>query len=864
MSQEWYYAKGDQKQGPITPEQLKALAKSGALKPTNLVWTEGMKDWTQAGSVKGLFPGTQSLPPTPGPTTTTKTPVPVGTKFDDIRKTLGVLTETTKAAGHLAAAEVRKAQLTKITLPAAYMALGRDIFTIGRFRSEFPGLYAQIGELQAQITRLTTGRESKPGGSFAQKAKQTASKIKDTAKAKTLSLKIDSLMRRLGEVGFTDHGEKSGPLHLVQPIMVYESNKEAISKEIDSLSGVGTGKLLTPRRLLLSGFGLVALFLALLVTARREDGQLLSGTMPVKQTTDSASPNSVGTSIGVVTIKHEPYTQVFMPTLPSSRIHPPQETRNAPDSDDGAISLHNDDDYISQLSLTSAKGLVATTHPAGVVKIWSLKERKVVTTLKSNENGGATARVCFSPSGMHLLTASTEYRLWEVEGGWKKIPLARQDNGCLYAAAFSPDSQVIAGVEGHYARSLQEMAQPPERSEAGVNLWNAETGNNLLGISDTSTSELDKTSLKGEPRSVAISNTFLACGSATGRVQLWNWREKRLLTTIEAHDGRVIHLAFSSKGDSLATAGIGGDCKLWKVPTGELQRDLQGNGKAIFVTFLPGDDFIGTVNTVNQQRESEMIHIWSVSSGKRTLSRTILDDMMTDENSVASDGNQIAAAGVHLLQVRRLVDQSKGEEIRPVVVPDLSAVDFTKGPNGEPIDLEEAPPGKNTPYRSYYYQNIKGRRIPHGPSTTFSPISGKKLDEAIYVNGVMKVMQTWEPWKHRPTRLEIYKGDNDHTREYYEYFDSGKGDIKQIERWKIRHTLTETGERTEDIRHGISMLFYDNTLVMNVGRYDKIAGVARIENYDDGKLVGLQVFDREGRLTASQGTIGAFLTPTQW
>jgi hypothetical protein len=118
-------------------------------------------------------------------------------------------------------------------------------------------------------------------------------------------------------------------------------------------------------------------------------------------------------------------------------------------------------------------------------------------------------------------------------------------------------------------------------------------------------------------------------------------------------------------------------------------------------------------------------------------------------------------------------------------------------------------------------------------------------------------MQLWEPWKHRPLRLEIYKGDTDHRRENTEYFGSGQRDIQQIQRFKVRHTVTETGERTELIPHGINMMFYDNTLAIKAGQLDLLAGVARIDCYDDGKLVGFEVFDREGHLIASQGTVSA-------
>lgn len=42
MSQQWHYAQDGQQQGPITPSELKSLAASGKIRPTDLVWREGM------------------------------------------------------------------------------------------------------------------------------------------------------------------------------------------------------------------------------------------------------------------------------------------------------------------------------------------------------------------------------------------------------------------------------------------------------------------------------------------------------------------------------------------------------------------------------------------------------------------------------------------------------------------------------------------------------------------------------------------------------------------------------------------------------------------------------------------------------
>ena len=91
-SQDWYYAKGDQKKGPISSDQLRSLAKSGALKPTDLVWTEEMTDWKTASSVNGLIPPSQNGPPPLKARTPVKPQTPVTAHVDD---STGGFTEST-------------------------------------------------------------------------------------------------------------------------------------------------------------------------------------------------------------------------------------------------------------------------------------------------------------------------------------------------------------------------------------------------------------------------------------------------------------------------------------------------------------------------------------------------------------------------------------------------------------------------------------------------------------------------------------------------------------------------------------------------------------------------------------------------
>jgi hypothetical protein len=74
MAQEWYYAKDGTKHGPITVQQLKELAASGELRPSDLVWTQGQDEWKPANAVKGLLPESNKIEPPPVPKATHSEP----------------------------------------------------------------------------------------------------------------------------------------------------------------------------------------------------------------------------------------------------------------------------------------------------------------------------------------------------------------------------------------------------------------------------------------------------------------------------------------------------------------------------------------------------------------------------------------------------------------------------------------------------------------------------------------------------------------------------------------------------------------------------------------------------------------------
>ena len=65
---EWYYARDNKQAGPVSAVDLKQLAAAGQLRPDDLVWREGMTEWSAARNVRGLFEEEAKPAPSGSPT----------------------------------------------------------------------------------------------------------------------------------------------------------------------------------------------------------------------------------------------------------------------------------------------------------------------------------------------------------------------------------------------------------------------------------------------------------------------------------------------------------------------------------------------------------------------------------------------------------------------------------------------------------------------------------------------------------------------------------------------------------------------------------------------------------------------------
>src|SRR4051812_21150350 len=55
MATEWHHSRDGKHFGPVPDDQMRRLAASGELLPTDLVWQEGIAGWTPAGQIQGLL-----------------------------------------------------------------------------------------------------------------------------------------------------------------------------------------------------------------------------------------------------------------------------------------------------------------------------------------------------------------------------------------------------------------------------------------------------------------------------------------------------------------------------------------------------------------------------------------------------------------------------------------------------------------------------------------------------------------------------------------------------------------------------------------------------------------------------------------
>jgi WD40 repeat protein len=196
--------------------------------------------------------------------------------------------------------------------------------------------------------------------------------------------------------------------------------------------------------------------------------------------------------------------------------------------------------------LAAAGGLAARR---GELVLWRVADRYRLWTKEAHKD--AILDVAFSPDGTQLATASYDKNitLWNVATGEPTRTLSNHVDA-VYAIAFSPDGALLASGGG----------------DRMVKIWDTKSGTLLTTISDSKDAVMSL--------AFAPNGTRLAAAGADKIIRVWEMGGAtrfeqtavsmgKLLRSTFAHDGAVLHLAYSPDSATLYSTSEDRVIKAW-------------------------------------------------------------------------------------------------------------------------------------------------------------------------------------------------------------------------------------------------------------------------------------------------------------
>jgi WD40 repeat protein len=316
----------------------------------------------------------------------------------------------------------------------------------------------------------------------------------------------------------------------------------------------------------------------------------------------------------------------------------------------------------------------------GAVKVWNATTGGEVLTLRGHANG--VYRAIFSPDGTRLASAGEDgtVKVW----GMTMEPEALTLKGNLSAVAFSPDGTHLAWIREDEFVSLVDAltgrevgrSQSPSNGTSNVafspdgsllasggedrsmRIWEAKTGREVLVLpghpqevrgvvfhpdgkrlacvcKDQSVRIWDVTTREpvpmhpgragkevqtfpdnNEPYWIAFSpkGERLATGRNDGKVSVWETQTGQEVFRLEGHLMPVRGVAFSPDGHLLASSSEDGVVKLWNLATREEERTLHRHASAVrCVAFSPDGKRLATASVDHTAK------LWEVATGLEVL-----------------------------------------------------------------------------------------------------------------------------------------------------------------------------------------------------------------------------------------------------
>lgn len=151
--------------------------------------------------------------------------------------------------------------------------------------------------------------------------------------------------------------------------------------------------------------------------------------------------------------------------------------------------------------------------------------------------------VCYSPDGKHIVSGGSDYkvRIWDTNGSL--IQTCSGHTGQITRVRISPDSRYIVSSS----------------KDNTIKIWELSTGallNTLSGhLQDVKTID------------ISPDGTKIVSGSLDSTCKIWDMTSGTLIRTFGAKEGGAVNaVAWSPKGDRIATGSSTSNLLMWKVP----------------------------------------------------------------------------------------------------------------------------------------------------------------------------------------------------------------------------------------------------------------------------------------------------------
>jgi WD40 repeat protein len=321
-------------------------------------------------------------------------------------------------------------------------------------------------------------------------------------------------------------------------------------------------------------------------------------------------------------------------------------------------TMHHDK-AVQALALSPDEKIVLSGAADHQTRLWNLSTSRLIGNPMPNE--APVVGTAFAPDGKYFLTAAANRAtVWETATR-EKTGKTFQTDGDIDCVAFNPEGQTFAtatlngearfweipgcqphGMVMHHAARITAIIFDAHKDhfitaslDGKIKFWDAHNG-----------SLISTTSPGFGITCAALSSdgTFLAAGSSTGEVCLWDRKSGlRIDSGTMRHDKRVNACLFSPDGTALASCSDDGTASLWDVKTGRPRFGLLRNASGSDAEPITNLAFSMDGRRLGTGSDDGSILIWDAANGRQ------LSERLTHRDSVTAlrflrDGNLLVSA----------------------------------------------------------------------------------------------------------------------------------------------------------------------------------------------------------------------------